>query len=135
RQDLRRRPFVQGPRDDGPAPERQALAARPPRRRHADAAAGAPARGDARPRGRAAAGHVAHVGRLVPGRRDGVSRPRRGAGDAVDFVAVVKRDKDAFRIRVSAAPQSETAAKTVFDAFVKSFVLTTVATGAVREPK
>ena len=63
------------------------------------------------------------------------AKGRIGGRDAVDFVAVVKRDRDAFRLRVSATPQGEAAAKTVFDAFVKSFVLTTVATGAVHEPK
>ena len=63
------------------------------------------------------------------------AKGRVGGRDEVDFVAVAKRDKDVFRIRVTAAPESEAAAKTVFDAFVKSFVLTTVATGATREPK
>lgn len=63
------------------------------------------------------------------------AKGRIGGREAVDFVAVVKRDRDAFRIRVTAAPSGEAAAKAVFDTFVKTFVLTTVATGATREPK
>jgi hypothetical protein len=63
------------------------------------------------------------------------ARGRIGGRDAVDFVAVLKRDRDAFRIRVTATLPSENAAKTVFDSFVKTFVLTTVATGATREPR
>jgi hypothetical protein len=63
------------------------------------------------------------------------AKGRIGGRDAVDFVAVVKRDRDAFRLRVTSTPQNEAPAKAVFDAFVKSFVLTTVATGAAHEPK
>ena len=48
---------------------------------------------------------------------------RLAGKELVFFVAVVKRDTDTFRLRVAAPKEQEFQAKAVFDAFIKSFVL------------
>lgn len=51
------------------------------------------------------------------------AKGRMGGRDQAFFVAVVKRDTEAFRLRVAADVTQETAARAVFDTFVKGFVL------------
>ena len=51
------------------------------------------------------------------------AKGRMGGRDQVFFVAVVKRDAEAFRLRVAADVTQDLAARAVFDTFVKSFVL------------
>ncbi len=51
------------------------------------------------------------------------AKGRMGGRDQVFFVAVVKRDAEAFRLRVAADVTQDVAARAVFDTFVKAFVL------------
>jgi|GEM_PF-2302410 len=51
------------------------------------------------------------------------AKGRMGGRDQAFYVAVVKRDTEAFRLRVAADVTQDVAARAIFDTFVKSFVL------------
>ncbi len=71
-------------------------------------------------------GGEATSGPLEVAGRTGVlvtAKGRMAGRDQVFFVAVIKRDTEAFRLRVAADVTQDVAARAVFDTFVKSFVL------------
>lgn len=72
-------------------------------------------------------GGEATSGRVEVAGREGAlvtAKGRIGGRDQVFYVAVVKRGNDTFRLRVADDVAKEATAKAAFDAFVKSFTLT-----------